>query len=115
MSKRESNWYVPADWLWHFSIHVMLLAIVLLTSISLSIVGWLNGAALSTLYRLGLGASIVGIMLLFISRLPLYRKRRFWTIGPKQLDQRHRRFYWLAYIMIIISLLLFTVVWLRAA
>lgn len=67
----------------------------------------------STLYGVGAGAGAIGIALLFIARLPLYRQRRFWAVGPRQLDRKHRLFYWLAYAFVTVSLLLLLVVWLR--
>ena len=62
---------------------------------------------------MGLGLGVLGALLLLFARLPLYRERRFWTVGPRQLDQKHRRFYWLAYAFVTASLLLMLVVWLR--
>ncbi len=56
---------------------------------------------------------MVGALLLLLARLPLYRERRFWTVGPRQLDQKHRRLCWLAYAFVTVSLLLLLVVWLR--
>jgi hypothetical protein len=52
---------------------------------------------------------------LFLARLPLYRARRFWTVGPRQLDRKHRRYYWLAYVAVTVSLLLLWIVWLRTS
>jgi hypothetical protein len=66
------------------------------------------------LYGFGLGAGVIGAVLLFVARLPLYKQRRFWTIGPMQLDRKLRRIYWLAYAFVVASLLLLGVVWLRA-
>jgi hypothetical protein len=53
--------------------------------------------------------------LLFIARLPLYRQRRFWTFGPRQLDRKHRRFYWLANTAVVVSVLLLLLVLLRTS
>lgn len=39
----------------------------------------------------------IGIVLLFLARLPLYRQRRFFAFGPKLLDESHRRLYRWAY------------------
>ncbi len=64
------------------------------------------------MYGLGVGAGILGVLLLLLARLPLYRERRFWTVGPRELDRKHRRFYWLAYACVASSLVLLLVVWL---
>jgi len=42
----------------------------------------------------------VGIVLLFYARLPFYRQRRFFTLGPGPLDAQHRRIYRWAYLFI---------------
>ena len=109
MSKRDSNWYIPADWL----IFLTIPCIAVLTSMLLPVVARLKTTDLGTLYALGVVAGVVGIILPFIARLPLYRAHRFWTLGPGQLDRKHRRFYWLAYASVALSLLLLWVVWLR--
>jgi hypothetical protein len=56
----------------------------------------------------------LGTGLLFAARLPLYKQGRFWTIGPKQLDRKHRRIYRLAHIFVAASLVLLGAVWLKA-
>ena len=61
-------------------------------------------------YMTGLGSGIVGIVILFFARLPLYREGRFFIFGPRALDRKHRRLYWLAYVFVAASLLLFLVV-----
>jgi|ERR1017187_3037283 hypothetical protein len=113
MSKRNSNWYVPKDWLWHLGMLVNLVCIPVLACMLLPIVARLRATDVGTLYGVGVGAGVVGILLLFIARLPLYRQRRFWTVGPRQLDRKRRRFYRLAYGSVTASLLLLLVVWLR--
>src|SRR5271166_4207423 len=106
MSKRHSDWYVPGDWLVHFGMLVIIPSMVVLGSTLLPAVVRLKTADVSTLYAFGVGAGILGVLLLFIARLPLYRARRFWTIGPGQLDLKHRGYYWLAYVAVTVSLFL---------
>lgn len=113
MSKRNSNWYVPGDWLWHLGILVCLVCIPILAGLLLPTLAQLQRTDVNTLYGVGVAAGVIGIVLLFIARMPLYRQRHFWTVGPRQLDRKHRLFYWLAYGFVIVSLLLLLVVWLR--
>jgi hypothetical protein len=47
---------------------------------------------------------LVGASLLFWARLPIYRDRRFFAVGPRHLDARHRRVYWLAWTLILPSI-----------
>lgn len=106
MSKRNLDWYIPPD-----SFLILSLPCVgLLASILLPFLVDLKTADVRVLYGFGLGAGLLGTGLLFAARLPLYRQRRFWTIGRTQLDRKHRRIYWLAYIVITASLLLLCVV-----
>jgi hypothetical protein len=114
MSKRNSDWYVPPDWLALFALCFVLPCTALLASMLLPIVAQLKTADLRALYGFGLGTGETSTVLLFIAQLPLYKQRRFWTIGPTNLDRRHRRIYWLAYIFLAASLLLLGIVWLRA-
>lgn len=111
MSKRESDWHVPGDWLAILGMMVIIPSAALLVSMVLPA---LTGDV-AVLYGLGVGAGVVAAILLFMARLPLYRARRFWTFGPRLLDRRHRWYYWLAYIAVGISLVLLWVVWLRAS
>lgn len=92
---------------------IVLPCIVVLAGMLLPIVAKLHTADIRMLYGLGLGAGVMGAVLLFVVRLPLYKQRRFWTIGPMELDRKHRRIYWLAYALVVASLLVLGVVWLR--
>ena len=115
MNKRNSNWYVPADWLWHLGMLVIIPCVALLASFLLPVAARLKTADVTTLYASGVAAGVLGVLLLFIARLPLYRAHRFRTLGPRQLDRKHRRYYWLAYVAVIVSLLLLWILWLRTS
>lgn len=52
-----------------------------------------------------LASALIGITLLFIARIPLYRQRRFLVFGPKALPETHRRIYRIAYAFIVPSIL----------
>jgi hypothetical protein len=113
MSKRNSDWYIPPDLLALLGMFFVLPCILVSAGILWPLVARLQTADLRAIYGFGVGAGVVGAFLLFAARLPLYKQRRFWTVGPKQLDRKHRRLYWLAYIFFAASLLLFAGVWLR--
>ena len=49
----------------------------------------------------------IGILLLFLARLPLYRRGQFLTFGQSQLDAPHRKLYWWAYGFVGGSVILF--------
>lgn len=113
MSHRESNSQIPTDWLWHLGLLVMALGAVLLSSILLPVLDRLRSPDLEILYGCGVGAGALSVVFLFLARLPVYRQRRFWTVGPRELDRKHRCFYWLAYGLLTISLLALAIVWAR--
>jgi len=56
--------------------------------------------------------AVIGVILLFIARLPLYRQRKFFTFGSKALPAGHRKVYRIAYgflgvsVVMMLSLLL---------
>jgi hypothetical protein len=113
MKKRDSDWYIPPEALGLLSTLLSIPCIAVLIGVLLPIVAGLKTADVVALYGVGVGAGVVGAALLFIARIPLYRRRRFWTFGPRYLDRKHRRIYWLAYAFVSTGLLLFWVVWLR--
>ena len=113
MSNPSSNWRLPADWLAFLSLWV-LPAVCVTVGILLPAAGRRWPGAVITLYGAGAAAGLLGIVLLVLARLPLYRQRRFWTVGPGLLDARHRRLYHWAYGCVGFCLLLFAVVWMAA-
>ena len=96
MSKRLSDWQLPPDWRWILGFQLVVPLVASLAAVLLPVVAPLKTADVRALYGCGLGASVIGIALLVVARLPLYKQRRYWTAGPRQLDRKHRRFYWLA-------------------
>ena len=87
--------------------------ILVLSAMLLPSITSLRGVGTTRLFWLGLTAGMIGIVLLFFARLPLYRQRRFWTFGPRELDNCHRRLYWLAYVVVLVSIGLLGIVWFR--
>jgi hypothetical protein len=57
-------------------------------------------------FAVALALGVVGILLLFLARLPLYRRRQFFSFGPRQLDRPHRKLYWWAYGFVVVSIFL---------
>jgi hypothetical protein len=102
MSKNKSDGHVPSDWKFLGSLYIIPV-IGLLAAISLPA---MNISHVIGLYQTALGLGCMGIILLFLARLPLYRQRRFFTFGPKALPLFHRKLYWCAYAAIIPSIFL---------
>ena len=63
----------------------------------------------SSLLIVALALAVCGVVLLFLAKLPLYRRRQFFTFGPRLLDRTHRRLYAWAYAFIALALFLFGV------
>ena len=104
VAKRDPYaWYVP-PWV---AFSLPLRTTCVLVSILLPVLAWLQAADISKIYLTAVGLGAVGAVLLYIARLPLYRSRKFWTVGPKQLNQAHRKIYWLAYGFVVLSLMTF--------
>lgn len=90
-----------------------ILCTVVLSSMLLPVVARLKTADVTTFYGVAVAVGVLGIVLLFVARLLLYRQHKFWTVGPRQLDHKHRWFYWSAYAAAGLSLVLLWIVWLR--
>lgn len=113
MKKKSSNWEMSPDMAFHFFLLPSLLVITLLSGSLLPLIAEFKTGNLFRIYYAALACSGVGIVLLFLARLPLYPQRRFWTIGPRELDRPHRRIYWLSYLFVFAGLGLLWMVWLR--
>jgi hypothetical protein len=111
MSKKSSNWYIPPDWAALLSVQLVIPIIAIVASCLLPSLNFLKTRDAIVLFYAALGTGSVGSILLFFARLPLYRQRRFWTFGPRELPSFHRKLYWLAYMFVVISILLLLIVW----
>lgn len=114
MNKRNDDWYFPPELGSGLFPFIVIACIAIMASALLPLLAQLKTSKIGPLYGIGVGAALLGAILLFIARLPLYKQRRYLTFGPGQLDRAHRRIYWLSYIFILAGLLILGVVWLRA-
>ncbi len=51
----------------------------------------------ATLFLFAVASALVGMVLLFLAKLPLYRQGRFFTFGAQVLPTRNRKLYAVAY------------------
>ncbi len=55
---------------------------------------------------ISIGLMAVSIVSLFYARLPLYKKMKFMTIGPSDLDSKHKKWYYFSYCCLGIAVVL---------
>jgi hypothetical protein len=116
MSKKRSDWNLPEEVLGLLSTLFIMPAIAVIAILAASLlptITSLHRVDVTSLFWFGLVAGVFGIILLFFARLPLYRQRRFFAFGPRELDRFHRRLYWLSYLVVLVSVGLFVIVWFR--
>lgn len=107
MNKKRSKGALPEEVLGLlgtlFIVPAIIAIIAILSGALLPVIGFLRRTEVTRLFWAGLAAGVFGIIFLFFARLPLYRQRRFLTWGPRALTGFHRRLYWLAYWMVLVS------------
>jgi type IV secretory pathway VirB3-like protein len=91
-SNDPNSWYFPPV------LGLSLIPVVSAVGVAviLSVVNSLRTGEL-TIPLLAMSFASVGVVLLFLARLPLYRQRRFFAFGSRLLDEPHRRLYRWAY------------------
>jgi hypothetical protein len=93
---KKSDWYMSPDIAAIFGMMIVpIIAVVVVTFLSSLL--FQAGKGDPTMLYLALALAGIGAVLLFFARLPLYRQRRFFAIGPGTLDSKHRRLYRWAY------------------
>lgn len=65
---------------------------------------WAKTRGDTTLFNLALFLGGIGAVLLLVARIPLYRRRRFFTLGPRSLTGIYRKLYYAAYVFIVPSI-----------
>lgn len=66
----------------------------------------LTGSPWIWCYGIGLFVAVVGVVLIFYAKLPLYRERRFFTFGSATLPKSRRSFYRWGYRCVIFAVAL---------
>src|SRR5580658_4771631 len=103
--RKLPDWFVPPDIAAIFGLPFIAL-IALLGARFLPLLNRARNSGDTTLVNVAFVFGMIGIVLLFFARLPLYRQRRFFTFGPRALDDRHKRLYRYAYDFIGVCLFL---------
>lgn len=97
-TKREWT-SLPPDMMALAGIYFVPLVMVVAICLVLPAIDFLRqlGRIAGPAFILAVFSAVVGMVLLFLAKLPLYRQRQFFTFGPRRLDHDHRIIYWLAY------------------
>jgi hypothetical protein len=91
----KSDWYIPPDWRFMLSWHFIVMPTAILAALfTVALTKAAHGD--TTLLWVALLMGAVGVVMLFLARLPLYRQRKFLSFGPRALPAGHRRLYWTA-------------------
>ena len=106
-NRGSKDWiWPPADQvvgLWGF---LILATVSIVTSQVLSFFTRRTGVPWIFCYLIGIGIAVLGASLIFFAKLPLYRERRFFTIGSKALPEQRRPFYRWGYRCALVGILL---------
>lgn len=86
--------------------YLNILVVVVLTSEILGFLTRLNGAPWIWLYGIALTIALFGIVMIFYSKIPLYRQGRFLTFGSRALPEGRRSFYLWGYRCALFAILL---------
>jgi hypothetical protein len=100
--KRSDDWFFPPDMAAVLAPMLVTLAILYVTSA----ISWAKAIGDSSLFHLALWLGVIGSVVLLVARLPLYRRGRFFTLGPGALSGWYRSLYYVAYALIVPSVLL---------
>ena len=96
---------VPSQWLVPLVLQFIFVPIAVLSALLLPALSAAKHGDSSLLYT-SMAFAIVGIVLLFFARLPLYKQHNFFTFGSKALPPLHRKLYRAAYVFICIAVVL---------
>ncbi len=110
MERNRSSGYVPKDWQFILGLQLAPVAFLMVGSSLLPVLAGARQGDL-TLFWIALASALVGIVLLFVAKWPLYRQRKYFTFGSKGLREPRRKAYWTAYACIGVSLLTTLVLW----
>ena len=101
--QRQSNgWITLLDHYWFLVIAVS----AVVASQGLHFFTRLTGTPWIWCYAVGLFSSVLGVAVVFYSKLPLYRQRRFFTFGSAAIPETRRPFYRWGYRCVIFAVVL---------
>jgi len=105
---RSSDWQFPPD----LAVALAPIVVGFILVFALCAISWVSAVAL---FRGALCLGGIGVMLLFVARIPVYRQRRFFSLKPHAISGIFQKIYFVAYIFIVPSFLflIFALLFLR--
>jgi len=104
----KSDWKMPKDMLSLLGVFVILPSVAIIAGCFLPMLSRVRRGD-PTLFWITVSIAIVGVFLLFIAKLPLYRQGKFFTFGTKALPERHKSYYRIACFLIVASAIIMLV------
>lgn len=110
MERNRSGGFLSKDWEFFIALELAIPAALVISGGLIPILAGARQGDL-TLFWIALASALVGIVLLFVAKWPLYRQGTYLTFGPKALPEPRRKAYWTAYAFIGVSLLTTLLLW----
>lgn len=105
ISNPRSDWYFPRDWLAILAINFApILALLVVAVLLPPLLNTAHGDPTFFLEAMAIGC--VGLVLLLIAKMPLYRQHKYLCFGPRLLPPKQRKLYWISYGFIGTSILI---------
>ncbi len=113
MNSERSNRRFPADLGALLFPQPILVGWIILTTVAFCDLDNFLRSSAEEIFWSGFGLGMLGIVILFFARLPLYCQGKFFSIGPKQLPSFHKRLYWIAYAIVAAAVVVLGFLWWR--
>ncbi len=109
MRRARSGGFLSNDWKFFIAIELAIPAVLVVSGVLIPLLAGVRQGDLTSVC-IALASALVGIVLLFVAKWPLYRHRQYFTFGSKSLPEGRRPLYRIAYIFIAASLFLMLLV-----
>lgn len=101
----KSDWKLPKDMLVLFSVSFVVPSGTIFLACFLPMFSKARRGD-PTLFWITVSIAIVGVVLLFIAKLSIFRQGKFFTFGTKVLPEKHKKIYRFAYCLIVASMII---------
>lgn len=110
MRQARSGGFLSSDWKFFIALQLAIPAVVVVSGVLLPLLAGVRQGDLTSVW-LSLAWVLLGIVLLFVAKWPLYRQGRYFTFGSTPLPEGRRPLYRLGYVFVVAGLLLMLLLW----